>query len=140
MAALTGNRNTPRKRLRDTFVGLVAASVHIYEGALVARNATGFLVPAADTAGLVIVGRSTEEVDNTAGADGAFSCKVETGVFKYENAAGGNAVVQADVLGSAQAEVADDQTVAGPTHTTNNVAAGRIVELESDGVWVGIGL
>lgn len=140
MAALTGNRNTPRKRLRDTFMAAVAASTTIYEGALVARNATGYLVPAADTAGLVVVGRAAWYVDNSAGADGALSCRVETGVFKYENAAGGAAVLQEDVLGSAQAVVADDQTVAGPTHATNNIPAGRIVELESDGVWVGIGL
>jgi len=140
MAALTQDRNTPRKRLRDTFVGGVAASTIIYAGALVARNAAGYLVPAAPTVGLVVVGRAAERVDNSGGGDGDLTCKVETGVFKYENAAGGAAVEQADVLGTAQAEVADDQTVAGPTHGTNNIAAGRIVELESDGVWVALGL
>lgn len=134
MAALTQDRKHLARWVGRTIVNGVAATTVIYAGSLVAKNAAGYLVPAADTAGLVVVGLALESVDNSAGANGAKTCQVQVGVFKFKN--GGTANVdQATVHGLCYA--ADDQTV-GKT-TTNSIKAGVVEALDSDGVWVYVG-
>lgn len=54
----------------------VAAATLVELGNMVAVNATGYLVPAADTAGLTVVGVATETADNTKGADGEMTVRV----------------------------------------------------------------
>ena len=77
MVALTTERNTPF-RLGDLRVEPVAAAVKIYKGALVMRNAAGFLTKGAVAVGGVGVGRAEDTVDNT-GAAGAVSLEYRTG-------------------------------------------------------------
>ena len=130
--SLTASIDTPERS--NQYVSYpVAASTKIYAGSLVALNSSGFAVPASDTAGLIVKGRSEQEVDNSAGIAGAVTVIVKSGAFKYANS-GTHAV---SVVGS-QAVVEDDGTVASTS--TNLVGAGKVIAIDSDGVWVAVGL
>jgi len=129
-AAATAARNTEERPGDFVYLPLAAATT-IYQGTLVARDASGNLVPASDTAALRVVGRAEETVDNSAGDAGDLSANVGLGTFKFDNSAG-DAITAAMIC--KMAEVEDDQTVA--SDSTNHVSAGRIVAVDSDGVWV----
>jgi len=128
------DRMTERKD-GDLLSLLVAASTTIEGGKMIARDANGYTVEAADAAGLRVVGVSDERVDNSAGADGAKRVRGYAGkIFKLKNSAT-NAVDVADA--GSLVFVEDDETVADAAGT-NGVVAGRCVEVGSDGVWVEI--
>jgi hypothetical protein len=128
--AATAPRNTDM-RPGDLISLPLAAATTIWQGTLVARDAAGRAVPASDTAGLRVVGRAEETVDNSAGAADALNISIRLGCFKLANSA--TAAVDADDVGK-MAVVEDDETVA---ETSNNgVSAGRITGVDSDGVWV----
>jgi hypothetical protein len=123
--------NTPTRANGDLVYSPVAANTRIWLGSLVARDANGRAVPASNTAGLRVIGRAEETIDNTAGAAGDQSINLRLGVFKFGNSAT-SAIVQADV--GKMAVVEDDNTVA--IAASNRVCAGRILAVESDGVWI----
>ncbi|MFH1029561.1 MAG: hypothetical protein V1791_16300 [Pseudomonadota bacterium] len=131
--ALSTDRNTPMKDGELISVPMATAK-KIYAGSLVAANATGYATPGATATTLTYLGRAEETVDNT-GADGAKSILVRCGkAFKWKNAAG-DAVTQAS-LGKT-CYITDDETVSGTNAGGNTQsAAGKVVGLESDGVWV----
>jgi hypothetical protein len=110
----------------------VAAATKLFGGTLGAVNAAGEAVPAADTAGLKVVGRVESEVDNSAGVAGALTVDLKRGVFKLANSA-------TDAVTAAEKQqivyVEDDQTVC-KTGGTNKIVAGVAVAVEADGVWV----
>ena len=136
MAPLTGVRSTIRwggggpERLYEL---QMAASTTIHQGALVALNASGLLVPMSTATGLRALGRAEES--KVSAASGATLCKVSTGVFKYAND-GGDPVTTA--ARGAVCYATDDQTVS--ITATGKSVAGVVVEVESDGVWVNVGL
>lgn len=127
----TENIETP-ERAGDVLVLPVAANTHIYAGTLVARNATGYAVPASDAAGLRVVGRAEREVDNSGGAAGDVQVAVKRGVFLYANSAG-EPVVASGIGGDCY--VKDAATVSS-VPGTNSVVAGKVVAIEDDRVWV----
>ena len=112
----------------------VAATTKIEAGKLVCANATGYAVEGSTATTLTALGRAEETVDNSAGADGALKVQVRRGAFKLKNSAT-NAVTQA-CLGKT-VYIEDDETVAKDASTTKS-AAGKCIELDSDGVWVEI--
>ncbi|MEW6595657.1 MAG: hypothetical protein AB1413_12385 [Thermodesulfobacteriota bacterium] len=131
--ALTADRNTTMKDGELISVP-VAANVKIYAGALVAANATGYATPGATATTLTYLGRAEEFMDNTGGADGAKSVLVRRNkAFKFKNS-GADAVTQAE-LGKV-CYIVDDETVAKTNGTSTRSAAGKVVGLDSDGVWV----
>lgn len=133
MTALTQDRNTVR-RDGQVFVLPVAGSKKIYAGSIVAINSTGYVEPASDAAGLRVVGRAEEQVDNSAGSDGDKTIKVQEGVYQFAGAGFG-----ADDVGK-PAFVADDQTV-NLTGGTNKVCAGIIEQVDSaTEIWIRMGL
>ncbi|MBA2718924.1 MAG: hypothetical protein H0U52_06755 [Chloroflexi bacterium] len=134
MAALAADRNFKLRAggYSRTIVAKLAAATKIYRGALVGKNAAGFVVPASDTAGLKIIGIADEQVDNTAGAAGDKEIRLTTGVAKFLNF-GADPVVQADMHGFCV--VADDNTVRN-AGAVNDIRAGIVELIESDGVWV----
>ncbi len=131
MTALIADRNTP-KSVGDNRVGLIAAATMVFAGALLMRNAAGYLVNGATAVGLVGVGRAHEQVDNTAGADGDLTVQFDPGLFRFENHA-------ADLITVAEigdrAYVVDDQTVAKTDGTATRSPAGIIEDVDL-GVWV----
>lgn len=133
MSALTADRNTPMMDGGSIAVP-VAANAVIHAGALVVANATGYAAPGSTATTLTYLGRAEEAVDNTGGANGAKTVLVRRRqAFKFANLAA-DLVTQAE-LGKA-CYIADDQTVAKTDGTGTRSAAGKVLGVESDGVWV----
>lgn len=135
MAALSADRLTDQRSGGSTRMGLgsVAAGKVIYLGALIAKNAAGYIVPAADAAGLKVMGIAVEQADNTGGADGAITVNYITGVeAKLDNA--GGAITQA--AWGTLCTVNDDHSVTTPAVTVNDIVAGRVRRFDAANVWV----
>lgn len=132
MTALTKDRNTP-KRDGDFRVDGVAASTTIFAGALLMRNAAGYLTKGATATGCVGVGRAEEAQDNSAGANGAALVKYRPGIFRFVNLPA-DLIDQADV--GKLCYIADDQTVAATDGTGTRSPAGFVDALEDGSVWV----
>ena len=127
MAALTKDRNTLNKELGRAISVPLLANAIVFAGGMAARDATGFVVPASDTAGLKVIGWFDEGGDNTGGADGDLEVIVRKGVAGFNND-GGTVVDQAD-LGN-EVFVSDDQTVEKIAGVANNIRAGTLDRLE----------
>ncbi len=130
MVALTKDRGT-RVRTGEYLDEPVAAGKKIFAGAIVVLSATGYAEPGATAVGLLARGRAEEQVDNTAGVDGAVSIRVRRGIFQYAN---DGSITRANITGTAY--IVDDQTVAATDGTATRSAAGEIVDVDADGVWV----
>lgn len=131
MSKLTQDRDTKR---RDGVLFGFEAAEQIYCGAMVAMNATGKLV-AATASGGVVIGVAQE----TGKAGDMIS--VRRGVFNFVNNQGD--LTLADI--GSECVVVDDQTVgkAGAatqdsTTTTTSAVAGILVDLNADGAWIKI--
>ncbi|CAM5764711.1 hypothetical protein [Bosea minatitlanensis] len=132
--ALSKPRDTI-ERGRDLLVIPVAAATAIFQGALVAVNASGYAVPGSVATTLKAAGRAEETIDNSGGAAGALSVTVKRGVFKFKNSAS-DACVQASVL--SDCFIVDDETVAKTDGSSARSKAGKVLEVEATGVWVEI--
>lgn len=133
MTALAADRKTPVRDGRYV-EDPVAAGKKIYAGALVVLSATGYAEPGATATGLIARGRAEYDADNTAGADGDISVRVRRlDVFRYAN----DSSIDRTYIGKT-AYIVDDQTVAATDGTSTRSAAGEIVDVDSDGVWVWI--
>ena len=133
MVALTTERNT-RARIGDLRVEPVAATVKIWIGSLIMRNAAGFLTKGATATGCVGVGRAEKTVDNT-GAAGAATVEYRVGVFLFANSAAADLITIADI--GRVCFIVDDQTVAKTDGTATRSRAGIVDGIEpSGGVWV----
>lgn len=131
MTALTSDRNTPRRE-GDEQVGLLAASVTVYAGAIVMRNASGHLTTGATATGSVGAGVALERKTGTTA--GAVAIRWRPGVFRFANSASTDLIATADI--GAVCYIVDDQTVA-KTHGTNTRSpAGIITDVDAQGVWV----
>lgn len=124
MAVCTADRNTPyREGIELDF--LVKGNTRIYAGSMVAVDASGYAVPAGNTAGHRFVGVAMEQVDNTGGADGAAVVRVRTsGAFEF----GATSITQANV--GAEMFVVDDQTF-DDVNPGQGVKCGRLVKYVS---------
>lgn len=131
--ALAADRNTPMMD-GELIAVPVATNVKIYAGALVVANSGGYAAPGSVATTLTYLGRAEESVDNTGGANGAKTVQVRRRkAFKFKNHAA-DAVTQAE-LGKL-CYVVDDETVAKTHGTNTRSAAGTVVGIETDGVWV----
>ena len=113
------------------------AGVKIYAGAIVVSDA-GYAKPGVKAENLIYLGRAEEQVDNSAtgAADGDKSVVVRRGrAFKWANAAGANAIAQADV--GKPAYIFDDQTVTDVAAGASKAGDAIILAVDDDGVWIG---
>ncbi|WP_090387690.1 hypothetical protein [Pseudomonas anguilliseptica] len=116
----------------EVLVVPVAAGVRIFGGALVMANAAGLALSGSTAVGQTYLGRAEEYVDNRDGAAGAVSVEVRRGkAFKWAN---DGSVTQAHLLKTAY--IVNDETVAATDGGATRSAAGRIVGIDADGVWV----
>lgn len=112
----------------------VATNVKIYNGGLAMASATGYAVPAADTANCKVIGRANTTADTTASgplgvvADGVVQIECATGIFTYDNPAGANQLTQADVMRLAY--VLSDHEVIRAAGTVNSVVAGKVLSVD----------
>ena len=124
MSALTAPRNT--YEIAGSQIQLeIKAENTIHAGALVAID-SGKAVPAANAAGLKVVGRAEQS------GGGGDKIMVKRGVFLYANNTG-DAVTAANI--GAYCYVADDQTVQASANS-NAVVAGLVRGVTADGVYV----
>jgi hypothetical protein len=135
MTALAAN--FPRKRVGDNVqnplrlaCGLAAAA-RVYQGALVALNQAGTLVPASADNSLFVVGVAEEEKDNTSGAASALSLVPRRGCFPFANSATTDALSAADV--GRPCYVVDDTTVARTNPIGARPVAGIVAGIDADG-------
>lgn len=133
MAALAKDRAT-KERSGDLREPGVKAATRIFAGSMVALDASGRAVPMAAALNLKGIGVSTEQVDNTAGADNAKRVRVRTGVFLFANSSAGDLITAADI--NADCYGVDDQTVAKTSGTNTRSVAGKVFDVDAQGVWV----
>lgn len=133
MVALIVGRNTPAKA-GDVQVGLVAAAVNIFAGAMLVRNSSGHILPAVTGPNLIGVGRAEAAVDNSDGAAGDKTVTFTASRFQYANSAGADEITIADIGKSCFA--VDDQTVAKTDDTAARSAVGIVEDVDAKGVWV----
>ncbi|HYH17508.1 MAG TPA: hypothetical protein VD995_02720 [Azospirillum sp.] len=133
MAALSAGRRT-QQRAGDIISHPLAAGAVVHQGGLACLNAAGFLVPGATATNLTCVGIAAQSVSNAAGAAGAERADVRRdGSWRFDNDA-------ADPVGRAHvgkaAWIVDDQTVAATDGGGTRSAAGTIIDIDADGVWI----
>lgn len=133
MAALTTERNT-KARAGDFRESPLAAAVKIFAGAILMRNAAGYLTKGATAVGAVGVGRAEATADNSAGAAGALTVMWRAGVFFYANSAAADLIALADI--GKVCFIVDDQTVAKTNGGGTRSPAGIVEDVEGAGVWV----
>ena len=133
MAALTKGRNTPM-RSGDISEPPVAANVVIFAGAQVAINAAGNAVPMSTATTLVGLGRAEETVDNTGGAAGDKRVRTGRGIYRFANSTSTDAITRADIGNDCYG--VDDQTVAKTNGANTRSKAGKVFDVDADGVWV----
>jgi len=129
---LTADRNTPSMD-GELIAVPVATATTIYAGSIVVANPNAYAPPASTATTLQYLGRAEETVVN-AGANGAKTILVRRKqAFKWGNYAS-DAIVQAD-LGKT-AYIFDDAQVAKTSGGSTRSIAGKIIQLDSDGVWI----
>lgn len=133
MVALTEGRATKSRELKIVS-RQVLTNVKIHEGSIIALTAAGYARPAITALALKAQGRARATVDNTGGASGAKLIEVELGCFQYANSAAGDLIAIADIGGTAY--LVDDQTVAKTDGGGTRSAAGKIIDVDAQGVWV----
>lgn len=130
--ALSAPRNTKRKDGNLISAG-IKGSTTIYQGAQVARDANGWIVPAAVATTLKPAGRALSTVVNS-GADGAETVEYERGIFRWNNSSAADEITRADIGNNAY--MVDDETVAKTSGTNTRSIAGKIIDVDVQGVWV----
>ncbi len=132
--ALSSERTDSLNQVGQHHTYPVATAVVIYQGAMVATNAAGFLVPMTTATGLASVGVALRSVDNTTGADGDLNCLTSRGVWAMDNSSAGDEITRADI-GSACFAV-DDRLVAKTDGGVTRSPAGVVHDLNSDGLFI----
>lgn len=125
MTALAADTNREKRGMGRVFHFPVDGGSILYKGGLVALNAAGFAIPAADVAAQPVVGVAAEKVDNSAGADGAKTVRVDAEAeFRFA----ATSITQAMV--GVNMEVVDDNTV-DETAGAGNIVVGKLTEFIS---------
>ncbi len=138
MAATTAARPTKQRGegpiLREFDPIGVAAAVKCNSGAIAAIDTGGNVRPGRTSTTDRVIGVFCGEADNTGGSAGAITARVKRGIYQFANSAAGDLIATKDI--GADCFCVDDQTVALTNGTSTRVRAGRIVGVDSVGVWV----
>lgn len=126
----------PTDRRQGAQFDFPLTAIKCLQGTLAALNSSHQLVAATDAASRRVVGIFAEEVDNSAGSAGDLRAAVEVGCFKLSNS-GSNAITDAYI--GRVCYVEDNQTVS-TDDGTNAVVAGIVAKVDTDGVWVFVGI
>lgn len=135
MTALTEERKSTAEK-KDGLRRFDMAVAKAFKGGLTVLDASGNAKPGETATGLTAVGRAEETVDNSGGAAGDKKIDVKAGIFPWANS-GADPIDKSHIEGTAY--IVDDQTVAATDGTSTRSAAGRIVDVDDDGVWVATG-
>lgn len=127
---LTADRNT-RRADRGMIKSVPMSASKVFAGGLVCRNAAGYAVKGSAALNLRAIGRSNEQVDNSAGSAGDLNVRVEEGIFIWKNSTSTDEITFADI--GSRCFIVDDETVAKTSGTGTRSPAGRIVDVLADG-------
>ena len=132
--ALTQDKQTPWRDGFD-YNDPVASAAVIYQGALVVLDAEGNANPGTldPASGCYVRGIATEQANNALGGAGAITVNTRKGQYRLLQ---DGSITRANLYGNAY--IVDDQTVSADG-TGGRLLAGRIVDLDSIGVWVDVG-
>lgn len=134
MTALTADRDTV-SRAGLLFSYPAKSGVLFFVGAIAAIDtATGLITKGAASTTLKGAGIVQEQIDNTAGADGAVNVTIRRGQWRVANSAGADQLTLKEV--GATAYIVDDQTVAKTDGGGTRSIAGTVVDIDPGGVWV----
>jgi hypothetical protein len=141
MAALTGPRTNLDNKgpITATFGWPAKASQTFFSGALTMKDTTGYLVPAAATAGGRVAGvcdLSNLASKVTAAVDGADTIICKLGVFPFAIGTSTDALTKADEGNDVY--VLDDQTV-GRLPGAGRPVAGQLMKVENGLAYVSVG-
>lgn len=136
MTAAAAPRSTPKRNSGEHRSDPVKAATRIFQGTLVCLDAAGWAVPGATATTLIARGMAKATADNSAGANGDLNVETERGVFRFANSAAGDAITRAEI--GDDCYIVDDQTVAKTNGTDTRSVAGKIEDLDAQGVWVRI--
>lgn len=126
-------RQTLRRDLGLFNVPVKAGAV-IVAGLAAAVDATGYAVPVTAATGLTYLGRYEDSVDNSTGGNGDVYVLVRNAcAFQFDNSTT-DPVTQASF--GKLCYLADGQTVAKTAASNTLSAAGRVVGIDENGVWV----
>lgn len=134
MTATTTERNTPQ-RSAHTRSFPVKAATRIKAGTLVALDSSGWAVEATTSTTIKVVGVADRTVENSAGANGDLRIEVRRdGAYRFENSASSDAIATTDI--GATCFAVDNQTVAKTNGSSTRSAAGKVLDVDTLGVWV----
>jgi hypothetical protein len=68
----------------------------------------------------------------------ANSVRVQPGIFRWQNSASADAIAKAEI--GDDCFIVDDQTVAKTNGTNTRSVAGKVVQVDAQGVWVRVGI
>lgn len=134
MTATTEPRNTLR-RATHRLHAVVNTGVTIYTGTLVPLlTATGAAVPA----GTANAGPAVGVALDTVTGDGVKTIELERGfAWRFANSASTDEIKKGDI--GATCYMVDNQTVAKTDNSAARKAAGKIIDVDAQGVWVLVG-
>ena len=140
MSALTKPRDTVQysnETLPSLFTYTVKSATTIYQGSLVILT-SGIAEPGnTASSGIVAVGRAEETVVNPSG--GTLTVRVRQGCFKWTNnsssIAGTDIGANCYIVDDQSVDISDGSVVDPPSAATRSTA-GKIVKVDTDGVWV----
>ena len=112
----------------------VKAGVILYGGALVVLTA-GVARPGRTATGDIAFGVTEHTVVGGA-SDGDVRVTVSTGIRNFANSASADLIALSEV--GKDCYIVDDQTVAKTDGTGTRSRAGKVVDVDADGVWVNI--
>ena len=135
MAGLLTQRNTIRMG-DESVIQLLAvpakAKLILQAGSLVVAEA-GFAVPGRAALGLRALGRCERKVDNSLGGNGAREVDVLRGTFRWDNDPA-DPLSQSDLF--ATCFITDDHTVCKTDGGGARSPAGKVIQVDPEGVWV----
>ena len=111
----------------------VKAGAIIHPGSLVVLQG-GYARAGLTAVGLIACGVAQAFADNTGALDGAKTVRVHAGAWVFKSGAGADLITQVNV--GAEVFIVDDETVALTNGTGTRSRAGRVVQVDAEGVWV----
>lgn len=136
MTALAAGKAIKTRAGDQIGVGLLA-NAKVYAGGIAVLTSTGVARAAITGTGLKCIGYFEDSYDNTGGIDNAVTASVKKDVLLCVNSTSTDALTAADI--NSICYLVDDQTVAKTNGTNTRSAAGRVVDVTAEGVWVALG-
>jgi len=131
-----------KRREKNIHHDPMAANTRIYKGALGCLDALGNAVPGSTSTTLKARGvcfggtDAVGQANNLGGSAGAVLADLRPGIYAFNNSASTDQITRADIKNDCY--IVDDFTVAKTNGSSTRSVAGKVVNVDADGVWVEI--